>query len=798
VSLCVITPAPSCRGRAGRAVGRAARRLSRAGVQLVLMLALLVGLGSSPAPAADTIGAIEISGNRTVEPEAIRAQLGFAAGGPYDQRQLDAALHALFATGLFSDVRFDRRGATLIVTVVERPVVAKVDFEGYSAVERSKLETLVHLKAGARYTPAQAHADALRIRNQYRSQGRLLTTVAPKISNRADGKVDVAFVIKEGAVTKIDRIAFVGNRAFSEGQLRDVITTSQSGWFDVLKTAAFYDPERIDHDRELLRLHYLKNGFPDARVVAADATQNADGTGYSVQFRVDEGERFSFRAATVKAGTALPKLNPGELEGAIQVKAGAPYNQEQVDKSVEKMMLALSDRGYAFMQVRPVPARDGASHTIAITFSVEEAPHIYVERIDIVGNTKTKDFVIRRELRIAEGDAVNAFLLERARTRVQALGFFKSVTLKRKIGSAPDRIVVTIEVIEDDTRSLSFGVGYSLTQGIVGDVSLTERNLFGNGEKLTVKLGGGSATLQAELGFTEPHLLDTNFSAGFDLFYRSLDFTTEASYKTQRIGGDVRVAYPITDEWTGGVNYTLSRNTIYDVGSAASLVIREAVPGFPNATSATYWTSSAGYSLTYDDRDNKKRPTSGVFFSVAQDLAGLGGDVNYIRTVADLRGYYPVTDNITLMGRAQGGVISGWGGQDVPLLDMFYKGGETVRGFAAAGIGPRDTFSANQDALGGSMYFATTAELLFPIPGVPDDIGLRADVFSDAGSLWGTNKNAASVPGVAGGTFAMRASVGAGLVWQSPIGNLEVDYAIPIAKQSYDKTQPIYFGLVPF
>jgi outer membrane protein insertion porin family len=774
------------------------RACPRGVVRVALVLVTLLAAGASPASATDTIGAIEINGNRTVSAEAIRARLSVAVNTPYDARQLDVSLQALFATGWFSDVRFDQRGTTLVVTVVERPIIAKIDFEGYAAIERSKLEPLVHLKAGARYTPAQAHADALRISNHYRSQGRLLTTVDPKLKTRDDGRVDVVFTIKEGAVTKVDHIVFVGNHAFSERQLRDVISTSQSGWFDVLKAAAFYDPERIEQDRGLLRLHYLKNGFPDARVLSAEATKNTNGTGYSVQFRIEEGERYVFSGAEIKTGVKLAKVEPGELERAIQVKAGSPYNQEQMDKSVEKMSLVLSDRGYTFMQVRPVPIRDAPSHTIAVSFNIEEGAHIYLERIDIVGNAKTRDYVIRRELRIAEGDAVNAFLLDRAKKRVQALGFFKSVTLKRIIGSAPDRIILTIEVVEDDTKSVSLGIGYSQTYGIVGDTALTERNLFGTGDKLSVKFTGGATTLQAELGFTEPHLLDSNFAAGFDLFYKNLDFTTQASYMTQRIGGDVRIGYPITDEWTGSVNYTLSRDTIYNVGSAASVVIKDSIPGYPNSTSATYWTSSVGYSLTYDGRDDKKHPKSGIYYTMSQDLAGLGGDVNYIRTVADLRGYYPVTDNITLMGVAQGGIISGWGGQDVPLLDMFYKGGETVRGFASAGIGPRDTVSANQDALGGSMYFKTSAELLFPIPGVPNDIGLRGEVFTDVGSLWGTTKTVAATPGVQGSSFAPRASVGVGLLWESPIGNLEAGYAIPVIKQSYDKTQPLYFGLVPF
>jgi outer membrane protein insertion porin family len=759
-----------------------------------MALALLCLL-SVPAVAAEPVAAIEVAGNRTVTEEAIRARLAFAAGAPYDARLVDRSLQALFATGWFADVRFERRGATVIVRVVERPLLAKVDVEGNSAVERTKLQGLLRLKAGARYSAAQAHADALRIRDHYRSLGRLLTSVDPRTTDRADGRIDLQFVIKEGAVTKVDRIAFVGNLAFTERQLRDVITTSQSGWFDILKAAAFYDPERVQRDRELLRQYYLKNGFPDARIVAAEAIANAQGTGYSVQFTIDEGERYYIGGAKI---TTEDRVDVQGLESAILVKPGSPYNREQLDRSVEKMTLALSDRGYPAIQVRPVETRDGATHTIAVGFHLAQGPRLYVERIDIVGNTKTKDFIIRRQLRIEEGDAVNAFLLERARTRVQALGFFKSVALKHRIGSGADHIVVTVEVVEDDTRNLAFGVGYSLTEGVLGDISVTERNLFGNGQTLGVKFAGSAVRAQGEIGFTEPRLLGSNYSAGFDLFYKDLDLTQQASYKSQKIGGDVRLGYPITDEWTSGVNYTYSNNKIYGVGINASEAIREAVPGFPNATSSTYNSSSVGYSLAYDTRDNKKRPTSGVYVSVAQDLAGVGGDVRFIRSVGEARGYYAVTDDVTLMGRTTGGAITGWGGTDVRLLDLFYKGGESVRGFAPSGFGPRDTLSANQDALGGRMYFTSTAQLLFPIPGVPDDIGLRGDVFTDMGSLWGVTKTAAALPGLAGATMSLRASAGAGLAWESPIGNLQVDYAFPILKQSYDKLQPLSFGLMPF
>jgi outer membrane protein insertion porin family len=767
----------------------------RSKIRIVAAL-VLVGVLAQAAFAGNTITRIDVTGNQTVEAEAIRAHVKLGKDDADTPARVNDALKSLFATGLFSDVKIERKGATLLVSVQEHPIVDSIAFEGNANADKTKLEPLIQLKARGRYTPAKAHADALKIRDYYRSLGRLATEVEPKSTIGADGKASLVFAVKEGEVTKVDSIAFAGNRAFSERQLRDVITTSQSGWFDILKTAAFYDPERIEYDRELLRQFYRKNGFPDARVVSAEATKNAEGTGYTIAFTVEEGERYTFGPVTVSSKIA--KVDQAALQSNVTIRPGSAYNAEQLEKSIERMTLALSDQGHAAAHVRAVPRRDAGSGTIGMAFEVEEGPAITVERIEIVGNAQTKDFVIRRELRFAEGSPVNAFVLERGRKRVQALGFFKKVTVKKKRGSKPDSVVVIVEVIEDDTRNLSFGAGYSTSEGIVGDIAVIERNLFGNGQSLRLKLAGSMERFQADIGFTEPRLLGSDFSGGFDLFYKDVDYTNQASYKSQRVGGDLRLGYQLTDQWSAGVNYTLSRSTIYDVGANASAAIKEAVPGFPGTDSTTYYTSSVGYSVTYDGRDDKKRAREGTYYTLAQDLAGVGGDVRYVRSVGEARAYYPVSDEITAVGRTTGGIITGWGGQDVRLLDLFYRGGESVRGFAVAGYGPRDTLSANQDALGGRMFFTTSAELLFQLPGVPQDLGLRGAVFADAGSLWGVNKTAASLPGLAGNSLTPRASAGVGVAWDSPLGALRVDYAFPILKQPYDKTQALSFGLMPY
>lgn len=766
-------------------------------VALVCPLLSLPGLFRSvPAHAANQITTIEIRGAQSVARETILSHMDLHEGGLYDAASADTAILRLYATGMFSDVRITQQGGRVVVSVVESPVIASIAFEGNSNVEKARLEPIVTLKPKSRYSVARAKLEAVKLRDYYRSLGRTATTVEPRATPQADGQVALVFAIREGDVTRIDSISFLGNRAFSTLELKNVVTTSESGWFDILKTAAFYDAERLKLDRDLLQRHYLKHGYPDARVTKADARKNDAGTGYAVTFEIEEGARYLMQPGKIES--RLAKVDPSRLEPARQIRDGGVYSEEAIEKSVESMTLALSAQGHVFARVKPVPVRDDASKTMRIGFLVEEAPAQYAERIEITGNVKTRDYVIRRELRISEGDPVNALLLERARARVQALGFFKKVALKRGKGSAPEKLVVTVAVEEDDSRNIGFGVGYSSTEGIVGDLNLGEKNLFGTGQKLNLKLAGSLTRFQAEVGFTEPRFLGTNVAAGFDIFYKDIDYTQYASYKAQSIGFKLRAAYPVDDNWTVGANYSFANNRLYSVGDTASPAIKQAIPGYPDATSTTYNTSSIGYNVIYDTRDNKKRPTSGMVYTLSQDLAGVGGDVRYIRSVGEVKGYYPVTDSITGQVRAGGGTIMGWGGQDVRLLDLFYKGNDIVRGFAPAGIGPRDVTSANADALGGRTYFSTSAELLFAIPGVPQEMGLRGAVFADAGSLWNANKTAAANAGTAGNGFTPRASVGVGLGWDSPIGTLRVDYAIPIAKQPFDKTQALSFGLSPF
>jgi len=763
-----------------------------------LSLGLSVGFGDLSAHAQGVIQNIRVEGNKRVEPETVRSYLTFTTGDAYDPAQIDESLKALFATGLFEDVRIRREGSTVVIVVQENPIVARVAFEGNREVEDDTLASEVQLKARAVYTRARVQADVQRILDVYRRQGYYAAAVNPKIINLDNNRIDVVFEISEGATTKIRAINFIGNEAFSDSQLRFVISTTQTNLLSFLKGTNIYDPDRLSLDRELLRQFYLKNGYADARILSATADLDRDGRGFFVTFTISEGERYRFGAIDVES--ALPSLNVDALRGSILTRAGRVYNAEKVEKTVEALTISVSQQGYAFGQVRPRFERDEATHTMGIVYVIEEGPRIYIERINVVGNFRTEDKVIRREFRLAEGDAYNRLLVEAARKRLRGLGFFKSVDIDTDPGSAPDRVVLTVKVEEQPTGELSFGAGYSTSEGVIGDVSITERNLMGKGQYVRLGFSGSLERAQVDFAFTEPRFLDRNLAAGFDAFYKTVDLTDVASFSERDAGGDVRLGFPIADNTQLGLRYKFENEDIFNVSDNASLAVKQS-EGSVNV-------SSIGYTVAYDTRNLPQSPTSGVFASFSQDLAGLGGDVDYLRSVADARGYYPITNKITLVGRVQGGDIVGWGGQDVRLTDLFFKGGETIRGFQRAGFGPRDAcesptdggrvHNCSRDSLGGQLFWATTAEVRFPFPYVPENLGMQGAVFVDAGSLWDPSQLAVNAVNQEGSfifdSSQVRLSTGFSLIWQSPLGPLRADFAQALLKADFDRTELFRFG----
>ncbi|MEZ5926669.1 MAG: outer membrane protein assembly factor BamA [Hyphomicrobiaceae bacterium] len=747
----------------------------------------MLAIGSSPATAQSVIREIQVVGNKRVEPETVRSYLQLSPGDAYDSYKVDQSLKALFATGLFADVQIDQEGGTLVVTVVENPVINRVAFEGNSEVEDDTLAAEVQLKPRSVFTRARVQADVQRILSVYQAQGLYGATVEPKIIELEQNRVDLVFEITEGPSTKVQNISFIGNKAFSDSQLQDVITTTETNWFSFLKSTDIYDADRLNLDKELLRQFYLKNGYADVQIISAVADLDPSGDGFYLTFTVEEGEPYVFGAITVESNMA--EIEASSLTGEVLTSQGETYNANDIEKSVEQMTLSVAEQGYAFAQIRPRVDRDPVSRTIGIAYVVEEGQRIYIERINVIGNTRTRDWVIRREFRLAEGDAFNRLLVDRAKKRLQALGFFKAVDVTAEQGSAPDRVILNVMITEDSTGEISLGGGYSTSEGVIADITFKERNLMGRGQFLQVKLGGSlEGRKQIDINFTEPRFLDQNLSAGVDLFHKEVDLQREASYSTMRTGSTLRLGAPLSDEtWITG-RYTFSREEVFDVKDTASLFVKE--------SEGTDFLSAVGYTLSYDTRNIRSNPTSGIYLELAQDLAGLGGDVNYIRTIAEARGYYPITDDFTFVARVVGGHIDGWGGEEVRLSDLFYRGGETIRGFDKAGYGPRDALTG--DALGGKIFYAATAEVRFPIPLIPDDLGLSGAVFADAGSLYEASARAKELD--ASGDVklldsdSLRSSVGVSLIWNSPLGPLRADYAYVLSKEVYDDEQSFRFG----
>ena len=745
------------------------------------------------ATAGGTIADVRIEGIQRIEPETVRSYLLLQAGDPWDPERIDRSLKALFATGLFADVKLTRQGNTLVVSVVENPIINRIAFEGNSKLSDKDLNAEIQLRPRTVYTRTRVQNDVNRVLQLYRRHGRFAATVDPKVIQLSENRVDLVFEINEGQSTGVRSINFVGNRQFSDGTLRGVIETKESRWYRFLSTSDTYDPDRLTYDRELLRKFYLSEGYADFRVVSGVAELTPDRDGFVVTFTVEEGERYRFGKIDVNIG--LKDLPKEQVLPLLTMQSDDWYNADAVERSISVLTDALGNRGYAFVEVKPEVSRNRDEHTIDIVFNVREGPQVYVERIDISGNVRTLDKVIRREFRLVEGDAFNTGKMQRSKDRIKNLGFFKKVDVTNSQGSAPDRTVITVEVEEQSTGELSFGLGFSTSDGPLIDASVRERNFLGRGQDVRIGTVVSFRSQQVDLSYTEPYFLDKNIAAGFDLFEvktsPTASFFTGVSPTFQQFsyGGSLRAGYQISDNLRQTFKYTARSDEITDVQSDASLFIA--------LQAGTHTTSSVGQVLLYDRRDNRLEPTSGYYGSIGNDLAGVGFGVNYIRNKLNAGYYYSVAPEWVLSVTGEAGDIFGYGGQQVLLQDRFFVGGDNLRGFQPAGIGPRDLISS--DALGGNKYYLGSVALTVPL-GLPKELGITGSLFSDFGTLFSNDQknlvlNATQlatnngVQPVIQDSAAVRASVGFGIAWKSPVGPIRVDLAVPIKKESFDQSQ---------
>lgn len=742
----------------------------------LIMVAVPVAamLISSPA-AAQTVSSIQVEGNRRVELETIRSYFKPGPGGRLDQASIDDGLKALIETGLFQDVRISQAGGRLLVTVVENPVIGRVAFEGNKKIKDEQLSAEVQSKPRGTLSRPMVQSDAQRIAEIYRRAGRYDVRVNPQIIEQPNNRVDLVFEITEGVKTGVKSIEFIGNVAYSSYRLRDVIKTRESNLLSFLGGGDVYDPDRVEADRDLIRRFYLKHGFADVQVVAALTEYDPQRKGFLVTFKIEEGQQY--RVAAVDFSSSIPTLEGNALRSFSRVNVGSVYNAEAVEKSVEEMQIEASRRGYAFAIVRPRGDRNFEAHTVTITFAIDEGPRTYIERINIRGNTRTRDYVIRREFDISEGDAYNRALVDRAERRLKNLDFFKNVKITTEPGSSSDRVILVVDLEEKSTGDFSVSGGYSTTDGALAEVSISERNFLGRGLFAKAAVTYGQFARGYSLSFVEPYLLDYRVALGLDLFQRQQLANSFISYGTETLGFSPRLGFALREDLSLQLRYSIyqqkislpgnlancnniqflpdgSPNPLFNpspafaasnpgislastnglgcyVDGEASLPVRKELAGGQTLTSAL------GYSLNYNTLDNNRNPTDGLIVDFKQDFAGVGGDVTYLKSAIDAKYYTPLVADIVGVIHAQGGILNKIGNNELRMLDQFQMGPNLVRGFAPNGIGPRDINPfGTMDALGGTKYWGLSAELQMPFWFLPKEVGLKGAVYADAGGLF--------------------------------------------------------------
>ncbi|MDQ0393223.1 outer membrane protein assembly factor BamA [Labrys monachus] len=685
------------------------------------------------------------------------------------------------------------------------PIINRIVFEKNKKVNSDQLTAVIESKAGYAYNQATVNSDIDRMKEAYSRVGRSTVEISYRTVALPNNRVDLVFTVAEGVKIGIDEIRFVGNENYSDWRLKRQMATTESGWLSWLRTTDTFDPDRLANDEERLRQFYVNHGYPDFRVVSVVPSLNDEKTAYIITITVDEGRYYKFGPSSVQS--TIADVNSADLDHNIESWQNWSYRGEDVDKTVEQMTVQLAGSGHPFAVVRPRAERDEANGTVGVSYVVEEGAKVYIERINIRGNTRTRDYVIRREFDIGEGDPYNKAMIDRAARRLRNLGYFQSVKITNEPGSQPDRVIVDVDVVDQSTGEFSVGGGYSTSDGILGSVTLSERNFLGRGQYVKVSAEYGQRTQGYEFSFTEPYFLGQRIAAGFDLFSKTTDADSYSYYKDQNTGGTIRLSFPVTDEFAVGVNYTLYQEkvTIPDAQfTDGNFANGEASEAIKELNGKSRIVSMVGYSLTYNTLDDLKQPSEGIYAKFKQDVAGLGGDAHFVRETVDSRYYYPLTDDFTLMARAQGGYMTALGGDKLAIVDQFSPGPDLVRGFAPGGIGPRDLAGGGKgNGLGGTTYFGGTVEVQFPIFGLPREVGLRGALFADAGTVYnyGGDKHFFNSDGSAA-TFQLhdsskiRSSVGASLLWASPLGPLRFDYAFVLTKDKYDDKQAFHFGTI--
>lgn len=749
-------------------------------------------VATSQADETGVVNRILVRGNQRIDQTTVLSYLPIQAGDTINAAVLDVAVRTLTRTGLFADVQLGLQpNGDLIVEIAENPIINQVVFEGNSALTETKLREEVTLRPRGIYTRARVQEDVGKIIELYRLSGRIGASVTPKLVQLEQNRVDVIFEIDEGPSTGVQAITFLGNSAFSDADLREIMLTKQSRWWRLFSRNDNYDPNRLDYDREQLRKFYTNRGYYDFRVVSAVAELAPDDSAFGITLTVDEGDRYNF--GNVRVVTEGDRLNADFLQRLLPIHTGDLYESDKIESSVDALTFAAGSAGYAFVDIEPSYVANPETDTVDVTFNLREGPRVYVDRINIVGNTRTIDPVIRRELMLTEGDAFNRALVNRSRNNLRALGFFKEVEITEAPGSAPDRSVVNVQIEEQPTGELQVGAGFSSVDSFVLNFGITERNFRGRGQNVVARVEWGGLRQQIDFRFTEPKFLGRDLRAGFDAFHSRYDLSEYSSYDYKSTGMGLRITYPLNGYTALSARYYLRADEIivpsnYCSGTGSSALCDQ-IGSFVN--------SSAGYTLFVDRRNDPVTPTRGWSGSLRQDLAGIGGDVNYIKTEADMSAYWGIAPEWVVTAQTQVGYVSGWSGDPVRINDRFFKGGNSFRGFETAGIGPRDL--TTQDALGGNFYVIGTLELTVPNL-LPEEYGIRTSLFADVGTV-GLLDDRYLINSLTGlrntniiDDLSLRATTGLSIHWKSPMGPIRFDLSKVLGSEPYDRRETFRFS----
>jgi outer membrane protein insertion porin family len=746
---------------------------------------------ASAQPSLSQIGLVRrivIQGNERIEAGTVASYLPINVGDQVDAARIDLAVKTLYRTGLFSDVHIDLVPTTgeLVVRVTENPIINRVVFEGNSALADDKLRDEISIHPRGIFTKSSVQQDVQRIVELYRRSGRISVTVTPKIVELPQKRVDLIFEISEGPKTGIVRVNFLGNHAYSDEALRDVVVTKESYWYKFFASNDNYDPDRIEYDREQLRKYYSNRGYYDFRVVSSIAELQTNQRAFAVTYTIDEGEKYKF--GRIKVTTDLKRLNGDILRQLLPIREGQIYQADKIEQAVDALTFAAGAAGFAFVDIRPHYSANRQTHTVDLTFDVREGPRVYVERIDIVGNTVTADKVIRREMRLAEGDAYNRVLVDRSKIEIKRLDFFKTVDITNTTGSAPDKTVLQVKVLEQPTGELSLGAGYSSLDKLTLDFGVSQHNFRGEGQDLRLRAQIGYLSQNIDLAFTEPRFLGRDLRAGAELFSTRYDYTNYAGFAQASTGATLHLTFPLNVNAIFQPRFSVHQDQVSADASncesgAISIVICD--------QRGRFFAVVPGYSITIDHRNDPQHATRGFTLNLSQDFAGAGGTVRYLKTEGTSAWYYGFTPQWVLKVMASAGYIGAWGGGDVRINDRFFKGGDSFPGFQIAGIGPRDT--EYNEALGGNVYGIQSTELSIPNH-LPEQYGIRTSIFLDVGTLGTLDKSVLRSSTYIRDDLALRASSGLSVFWTSPLGPIRLDFAQVIKRESYDRTEAFRFS----